>query len=156
MMEVLSRKDTDFTPSMAGTEGRAPALMKILSAVSSRRPPSFCRTSSDFGPVKLASPKIKSSIRRLLDASLAAVAKAVHDIALALSDTFHIDANVAGVNAVIGASARQVGDATAGDHRLGGSASLIDTGPADMFPLNQSSANAGFSQCGAKRRAGLA
>ncbi len=60
MIEVLSRNGTSFSPSIAGTAGRAPALIKILSPVSTRCPPSLSRTSTDFAPVKLASPKISS------------------------------------------------------------------------------------------------
>src|ERR1019366_4163798 len=40
-------------------------------------------------------------ICRLLNAPLATIAKAVHDVARALPDPFHVDADVAGVNAII-------------------------------------------------------
>src|ERR1035437_3442245 len=73
----------------------------------------------------------------LLNAALAAIAKAVDDIALALPHAFHVDADVAGMNAIISASPRQIRDAGAGDHGLRGSASLIDAGTADMFPDRQ-------------------
>src|ERR1019366_1205581 len=94
-------------------------------------------------------------ICRLLNAALAAIAKAVHDIALALADAFHVDADVAGVNAIIGASPREISDAGAGDHGLGRSASLIDAGAADMFALDESGAHPGFSQGRGKRCTGL-
>src|ERR1019366_3249342 len=81
--------------------------------------------------------------------------KAVDDIALALAHAFHVNADVAGVNAIIGASPREVSDAGAGDHGLGGSASLIDAGPADMFTLDESGVHAGFSQGRGKRCTGL-
>src|ERR1019366_5579970 len=94
-------------------------------------------------------------ICRLLNAPLATIAKAVHDIALALPAPFHIDADVAGVNAIIGASPREVSDAGAGDHGLGGSASLIDAGAANMLALDESGVHAGFSQGRGKRCTGL-
>src|ERR1035438_5434224 len=91
----------------------------------------------------------------LLNACLAGIAKTVYDIALALPDAFHVDANVAGVNAVIGASPRQISDAGAGDHGLGGSASHVDAGTADILALDDSGAHSGFSQRRAKRFTGL-
>src|ERR1019366_7382841 len=90
-------------------------------------------------------------ICRLLNAALAAIAKAVHDVALALADAFHVDADVAGVNAVISGPPPEVSDAGAGDHGLGGSASLVDAGAADMLALDESGAHAGFSQGSGKR-----
>src|ERR1035437_2219029 len=50
------------------------------------------------GETGLAEDQLK--IRRFFDASLAASAKAVHDIALALPNTFHVDTDGSGVNAI--------------------------------------------------------
>src|ERR1035437_604241 len=50
------------------------------------------------GETGLAEDQLK--IRRFFDASLAAIAKAVHDIALALPNTFHVDTDGSGVNAI--------------------------------------------------------
>src|SRR5664280_557603 len=95
-------------------------------------------------------------VRSLFDASLAAIAKAVHDIALALPNTSHIDADVSGANAIISASPRQIRDAGAGDHGLRGSAPFIDAGAADMFAFDESGVHPGFSQGRGKRCTGLA
>src|ERR1017187_1688424 len=105
------------------------------------------------GETGLAEDQLK--IRRFFDASLAASAKAVHDIALALPDTLHVDADVSGVNTIISASPRQIRDAGAGDHGLRGSAPFIDAGAADMFALDECGAHPGFSQGCAKRCTGL-
>ena len=48
----------------------------------------------------------------LLNACLAGIAETLHDIALALPDPFHVDADVTGVNAIISTSPRQISDAT--------------------------------------------
>src|SRR5664280_1814869 len=105
------------------------------------------------GETGLAEDQLK--VRRFFDASLAAIAKAVHDIALALPNTFHVDTDVSGANAIISASPRQIRDAGAGDHGLGGSASLIDAGTADMFAFDESGVHPGFSQGRGKRCTGL-
>src|ERR1019366_4648704 len=105
------------------------------------------------GETGLAEDQLKMC--RFFDASLAAIAKAVHDIALALPNTFHVDADVAGVNAIISASPRQISDAGAGDHGLSGSASHIYAGTADLFALDECGAHPGFSQGCAKRCTGL-
>src|ERR1035438_392683 len=105
------------------------------------------------GETGLAEDQLK--ICRLCNASLAASAKAVHDIALALPDTLHVDADVSGANAIISASPRQIRDAGAGDHGLRGSAPFIDAGTADMFALDESGVHPGFSQGRGKRCTGL-
>jgi hypothetical protein len=60
-MEVEFRAGTFSRPSIGGLAGLAPALIKMFSAPSSRASPSFVRTASFFGPVKLASPNIRLS-----------------------------------------------------------------------------------------------
>src|ERR1035438_885239 len=75
----------------------------------------------------------------LLNACLAGIAETLYDIALALPHAFHVDADVAGVNAIIRASPRQISDAGAGDHRLGGSASYVDASTADILALDDRS-----------------
>src|SRR5260370_6078090 len=64
-------------------------------------------------------------IRRLFDARLTAVAKLVHDVALALANFSMITANIArpGPHSIIGSAPRQIGDRSAGPHLLRRSAS---------------------------------
>jgi hypothetical protein len=62
MMEVEFRAGTLFRPSIGGVAGLALALINTLSAPISRASPSFVRTASVLGPVKLASPAIRSSL----------------------------------------------------------------------------------------------
>jgi hypothetical protein len=56
MMEVEFRVGTLSRPSIGGLAGLAPTLIKISSASISSSSPSFVRTASVLGPVKLASP----------------------------------------------------------------------------------------------------
>ena len=60
MMEVEFSAGTLSRPSIGGVAGLAPTLIKMLSAPISKASPSFVCTASVFGPVKLASPSIRS------------------------------------------------------------------------------------------------
>ena len=91
----------------------------------------------------------------LLDARLPSLAKTFYDVTLALANAFHVDADVAGMNAVISASPCQISDARAGDHGLGGGASHVDAGAAEISALDKSGAHAGPGQRRAKRLTGL-
>ena len=51
------------------------------------------------------------------------------------------------MDAVIGATPGKIGNASAGDHRLGGRTTLVDTGTTDMDPLNQGSLPSSIRQC---------
>ncbi len=62
MIDLLSRNGTSLRPSSLGTDGRAPALMKMRSAERVRCTPSLMRTLTFLGPVKRASPKIRSRL----------------------------------------------------------------------------------------------
>ena len=90
------------------------------------------------------------------DAALVAGAKQIDDVALALADALHGDAQGAGMDAVIGAAAREIGDAAAGDHGLGGRAAFVDAGAADVNFFDESGAQPGVGERLAKRRAALA
>src|SRR5581483_3746732 len=73
-----------------------------------------------------------------LDAALAAIAEAVHNIAFALAHFRHVDAYRPRMHAVVSAAPRQVSDARAGNHRLGGRTSLVNAGAANMHALDNS------------------
>src|SRR5699024_1436535 len=59
------------------------------------------------------------------------------DIALALANTLHIDANIACPDAIILRPIREIRDAAAGDHRFRWRAANVHTGPAEMLALDQ-------------------
>ena len=61
MIDVESSTGTVSSPGTAGRPGRAPALMKIWSATSSRVPPRESATATRRGPSNRASPRIRSS-----------------------------------------------------------------------------------------------
>jgi hypothetical protein len=70
------------------------------------------------------------------DASLAAVAEAGHDVALALAHTGQVDADRARVHAVVRAATCEVGGAGAGNHGLGRSAAHVDARAAHVLALD--------------------
>ena len=61
MIEVESRTGTSAAPAIDSGLGRVPASMTITGALICRVPPSVRATSTVFGPVKWASPWIRSS-----------------------------------------------------------------------------------------------
>jgi hypothetical protein len=72
-----------------------------------------------------------------LDALLAATAKALDNVTLALADCFHIHRHRVGLHAIVGGSPGQVGYPRTGDHRLGGRAALVDAGTAQVLAFNE-------------------
>jgi len=87
----------------------------------------------------------------LLDARLASISKAVDNVALALANFRHVNADGSGVNAVVSASTRQVCNAPAGHHGLGWSAALVHAGAANVFSFDESRAHSSFSEGGRER-----
>ena len=77
------------------------------------------------------------------DAALVAGAERDHDVAFAFADAFHGNAQVAGLDAVLGTPAGEIGHAAAGDHGLGGRAAFIDAGAADVNFFDERGAQAG-------------
>jgi len=61
MIDVESTMGTSPAPVIAGGFGRVPASMTTTGALICRVPPSVKAISTDFGPVKRASPSIRSS-----------------------------------------------------------------------------------------------
>src|SRR5712691_10951695 len=155
MIEILSRKGTRSKPSSGGRDARTPTLMKSRSALTARALPSFKRTCKDFGPVKLASPKINSRFAVFSRALLDSIAETVHHVTLALSNPFHVHADRTGANSIIGSTARQVRHPSAGHHRLGWSATFVHAGSPNMLALDQSRAQPSLCQCPAQRCATL-
>jgi hypothetical protein len=82
----------------------------------------------------------------LLDPALAAAPEAVDDVTLALANHRKVDVDITGLHAVVRGAASEVGDAGAGDHRLGRGATFIDAGASNMGPLYQRCLPAGFSE----------
>src|SRR5262249_60565820 len=71
------------------------------------------------------------------------------------ADLGQVDTHGPGAYAVVGRPPRQVGDAGAGDHRLGGGAALVDAGAADVGPLHQGGLAPRLGQRPGQRPAGL-
>src|ERR1700733_443638 len=95
-------------------------------------------------------------MRGPVEALLAAVAKAVHDVALALPHAFHVDADGSGVHAIAGAPPRQRRHARAGDHGFRRRATLVHAGSAHMLAFDQCGSNPGLRERPAQRRSPLA
>src|SRR5262249_29429564 len=87
----------------------------------------------------------------LLDARLAAVAKAVHDIPLAFPHFAQIYADSSGVNSVIRSPARKIRYATARHHGFGWRAALVDACAANMYALDEGSSHACLPKCDGQR-----
>src|SRR4029077_7300156 len=81
--------------------------------------------------------KDQIQIGRFFQALLAAVAKTIDDVALALTDSLHIDANVAGLDTVLLTAAGKKRDAPARQHRFRRSAALVDASPAYVASLDK-------------------
>src|SRR5258708_21678388 len=71
------------------------------------------------------------------DAPLAAVAKAVHNVALALPHLDHINRDRAGMDTIISTSPSEIGYPRAGNHGLGGGTAHVDASASNMFPLDE-------------------
>jgi len=106
------------------------------------------------GEAGLAEDEIK--ICCFFNALLAAVTKAVHNVAFALPDAFHVDADVPGVNAVVSASTREICDASAGDHGFRWRATFVDAGSAYMLAFYHRGSKPGLRQRRAQRSSALA
>ncbi len=100
-------------------------------------------------------PEDQVEIGRLFQALLAAVAKTIDNVALALAHPLHIDANVAGLHTVILAPASEIRDPPAGHHRLRRRATFIDASSAYVASLNERRPHARLCQCAAQRCAAL-
>src|ERR1700676_2014424 len=94
-------------------------------------------------------------ICRLFKPCLTAIAKAVHDVALAPPDAFHIDVDVSCVNAIAGASPREIRDAGACDHGFRRRATFIDAGSTDMLAFYQRRSKARTCKRHTQRRTAL-
>jgi len=82
----------------------------------------------------------------MLDARLTAIAELVYDVAFTLSDFLQIDMDWAGIDSIIGSAARQVGNSPACHHRFSRSASLVDAGATDVFPLDEDGTHSSLRQ----------
>src|SRR5262249_55457975 len=99
--------------------------------------------------------KDQIQVRGFLDARLAAVAKAVHDISLALQHFPQIYADSSGANSVIRRPARKIRYAAAGHHGFSWRAALVDTGAANMHALDERGSHACLRKRHAQRCAAL-
>ena len=100
-------------------------------------------------------PAIKGEIGRVVDPVLDAGSERLDDLVLARDDLGHVHLDLAGVNAEFRRASGGLGDAGAGDHRLGGRAAVIDARAAELALLDQSHAPALFGQVGGERDAAL-
>jgi len=76
----------------------------------------------------------------------------------AAAAVLEVDADVsgAGMHAVVGGAAGEVGGAGAGDHGLGGGAAFVDAGSADVLTLDQGDVPSGLGECAGERATALA
>ena len=79
---------------------------------------------------------IEGEIGRVGDSVLDAGAERVDDLVLARDDLGHVHLDLAGVNAELRRAPDGLGDASAGDHRLGGRAAVIDARAAELALLD--------------------
>src|ERR1700726_2373975 len=84
----------------------------------------------------------------ILNTLLAAIAKIVYDLALALSHHGHIHRYRASLYSVVGGPAGQIGHSATGNHGFSGCAALINTGATDMYPLYDGGPPSSFCQRG--------
>jgi len=91
----------------------------------------------------------------LLEPSFDAAAEASDDIALTLANLGQIEGDRTGLDTIVGAPAGEMRDTSAGDHRLGGSASLVDAGATYMFALDHRRRPPRLGQSACQRNARL-
>ena len=90
-----------------------------------------------------------------LDGLLAPAAKALHDGALALPHSHHVNRNRAGLHAVVGGAPGQVGHAGAGYHRLGRRAAHVHAGAAHVLAFDHRRPAPGSGKSGGEGSTGL-
>src|SRR5262249_34096493 len=144
MTDVESSAGTPSSPGSGGRDGRAPVLRKTHGAVSATVRPSLRRTSRVCGPVKRASPIIRSTPARARPRGGRPAPPALGEVSGAGGSAPGAARGAAAArpapNAVIARPPRQVRHASAGDHRLGGRAALVEAGAADVGPLHHGGA----------------
>src|SRR5215213_7546737 len=155
MMEVEFRACTLSRPSIGGLAGLAPTLIKTLSAPISKVSPSFVRTTSDLGPVKLASPSIRSR-PSVASMRFSVLSLKLSTIACLRRRTLWMSTARAVVNAVVCRTPAYVGRLGAGDHRLGGGAALVDAGAANVLAFYDRRLFSGLGQGPGQRVSALA
>ena len=92
----------------------------------------------------------------MIDPFLQAVDRLAHDAVLAPLHARHVDAHLAGGETVLGAAARHMSGASAGDQRLGGNAAGVDAGAAEHLALDDRGLQAFLVEARAERRRRLA
>ena len=116
---------------MSGTIARPPTLRKIRSASST--------LVVDPDGVRTLEAGVAADQRaavHALEPGLDAVAVVEHDLVLARLDLCHVDGDVAGADAVLGAASGDVCGVRAGHQRLGRNAAVVDAGSADELALD--------------------
>src|SRR5204863_6454703 len=91
----------------------------------------------------------------VLQTLLAAIPPAIHNVAFALADFFHIDADWTRLYAVITAASRQIRNSCAGNERLGRCAAFIDARSADVFAFDNRRLASSLGKCRGEWRACL-
>jgi len=147
MIVVEFRVSALSSPSIGGLAGRAPTLMKMLSAPSwnvaaVQAHLQFLRA----GEGGLAPQQVQAL--GPLDSPLAATPKTLHDVALALAYPDHVHGYRAAVDAVIRRTPIEVCGLCPGDHGLGWGAPLVDAGTADVLALYNRRSAPGSGQGG--------
>ena len=155
MIEVESRVLTESSPAMRGRAGRAPVLMKMVSAVNVRVPPALSLHLDDFRAGEMRFAENELDILGVFQSTLVPRAEVVHDCLLAPVNLPQVNADRPAANAVVGGAPGQVSDSRAGDHGLRRCAADIDTGAADMLTLYDGCFPSSLGECNGKRRSCL-
>src|SRR5713226_6059989 len=87
----------------------------------------------------------------ILDTLLAAIAKTVYNVALALPHHGHVHRYRASLYTVVSGPASQIGHSTTGNHGFSGRAALINASTTDMYPLYDGGSPSSFCQRGGER-----
>jgi hypothetical protein len=119
--------------------------------------PHLASRAADLERARADEPRFAADERdaRRLEPALAARAEPLDDLLLAQSHVREVHRDRAGTHAVVGRAAREVCDAGARDHGLGGRAPDVDAGPADVRALDQRGSPAGTGERGGERAARL-
>jgi len=109
-----------------------------------------------FGSVEAGIAEYEIDIRSFFDARLSAIAEAVDDLALAVSNFHHVNGDRPGMDAVVGSAPGKVGNAGAGDHGFSRSAANVNARAPHVLAFDECGTQAGCGSCPRKWYGSLA
>ncbi len=146
--QLNAPRATLSNPGIGGLVGLRPVLMKIVSVVSCLTSPSFRRTSTDLGPVNLASHhKLQpfGHFQHTFEESVAPIYK----IPFALHYRAQINRHWASLDTELRCSIGNIGHSSTGDHEFGWDAPYIRAFPSNQVSFDQGSSPDIVSRVGA-------